>query len=101
MVALVERHLKAQGEGDAKGAVAVYTDDVVHDAVGFPGSPRTRKGAARAFYVFLTAHFRTEEEAETLHRCFAGDTMTPEPPMTLTASGQMPCVPCTGCRVSS
>jgi hypothetical protein len=36
------RHLKA--EGDVEGAVAVYTDDVVHDAVGFPGSPRTGKG---------------------------------------------------------
>src|SRR5437667_11146 len=58
MVALVERHLKAEGEGDVKGAVAVYTDDVVHNAVGFPGSPRTGKGAAREFYVFLTANFR-------------------------------------------
>ena len=40
---LVERHLKAEGAGDIDGAVAVYTDDVVHDAVGFPGSPRQGK----------------------------------------------------------
>ena len=40
MVALVERHLKAEGAGDIDGAIAVYTDDIKHDAVGFPGSPR-------------------------------------------------------------
>jgi len=100
MVALVERHLKAQGEGDAKGAVAVYTDDVVHDAVGFPGSPRTGKGAAREFYVFLTANFRTEEEQETLHRFFAGDTMILEQSMTGTVIGEMLGIPGNGRRVT-
>jgi hypothetical protein len=37
MIALVERHLKAEGAGDVDGAVAVYTDDIEHDDVGFPG----------------------------------------------------------------
>ncbi len=50
MIGLVERHLKAEGAGDIEGAVAVYTDDIVHDAVGFPGSPREGKGSAREFY---------------------------------------------------
>ena len=100
MVALVERHLKAEGEGDVKGAVAVYTDDVVHDAVGFPGSPRTGKGAAREFYVFLTANFRTEEEEETLHRFFAGDTMILEQSMTGTVIGEMLGIPGNGRRVT-
>src|SRR5436309_13320050 len=98
MVALVERHLKAEGEGDAKGAVAVYTDDVVHDAVGFPGSPRTGKGAAREFYVFLTANFRTEEEQKTLHRFFDGDTIIPDQSRTGTVIGVRVSIPGNGCR---
>jgi len=59
MIALVEQHLKAEGAGDVDGSVAVYTEDIVHDAVGFPGSPRTGKDGARDFYTFLTANFRT------------------------------------------
>ena len=99
MVALVERHLKAEGTGDVEGAVAVYTEDVVHDAVGFPGSPRTGKLAAREFYGFLTANFRTEKE-EPLHRWFAGDTMLLEQRMTGTVIGQMLGIPGDGRRVT-
>ena len=99
MIALVERHLKAEGAGDVEGAVAVYTDDVVHDAVGFPGSPRTGKDAAREFYGFLTANFRTEEE-EPLHRFFSGDTMLLEQSMTGTVIGEMLGIPGNGRRVT-
>ena len=99
MVALVERHLKAEGTGDVEGAVGVYTEDVVHDAVGFPGSPRTGKQAAREFYAFLTANFRTEKE-EPLHRWFAGDTMLLEQRMTGTVIGQMLGIPGDGRRVT-
>ena len=88
MVALVERHLKAEGSGDVDGAISVYTPDIVHDAVGFPGSPRTGKDAVRGFYEFLTANFRTEEE-EPLHRWFSGDTMLLEQMMTGTVIGEM------------
>ena len=73
MITLVERHLKAEGAGDIEGAVAPYHDDIVHDAVGFPGSPRHGKDAAREFYGFLTANFRTEEE-EPIRRWFLDDT---------------------------
>ncbi len=43
MRTLIQRHLEAEGAGDVEGAVAVYTGDIVHDAVGFPGSPRVGK----------------------------------------------------------
>jgi steroid delta-isomerase-like uncharacterized protein len=99
MVALVERHLMAEGTGDVEGAVAVYTEDVVHDAVGFPGSPRTGKQAAREFYDFLTANFRTENE-EPLRRWFVGDTMLLEQRMTGTVIGQMLSIPGNGRRVT-
>jgi steroid delta-isomerase-like uncharacterized protein len=99
MIATVERHLKAEGGGDVDGAVAVYTDDIVHDAVGFPGSPRTGKDAARDFYQFLTANFRTEVE-DPLNRFFDGDTMILEQNMTGTVIGQMLGIPGNGRRVT-
>jgi steroid delta-isomerase-like uncharacterized protein len=99
MIALVERHLKAEGAGDVDGAVAVYTDDVVHDEVGFPGTPRTGKEAAREFYQFLTANFRTEEE-EPLNRFFDGDTMILEQNMTGSVIGELLGIPGHGQRVT-
>jgi len=99
MIALVERHLKAEGAGDVEGAVAVCTDDIVQDAVGFPGSPRTGKEAARDFYRFLTANFRIEEE-QPLNRFFDGDTMIGEQNMTGTVIGEMLGIPGQGRRVT-
>jgi len=99
MIALVERHLKAEGAGDVDGAVAVYTDDVVHDAVGFPGAPCTGVEGARAFYEHLTATFRTEGEVP-LNRWFAGDTMFLEQSMTGRAIGEFMGLPGRGRRIT-
>ena len=99
MIALVERHLKAEGAGDVDGAVAVYTDDIVHDEVGFPGTARAGKDAAREFYQFLTANFRTEGE-EPLNRFFDGDTMILEQNMTGTVIGELLGIPGNGRRVT-
>jgi steroid delta-isomerase-like uncharacterized protein len=99
MIALVEEHLKAEGAGDVEAAVAVYTDDIVHDGVGMPGSPRTGKEAARDFYRFLTANFRTEGE-EQLNRFLDGDTMILEQRMTGTVIGEMLGIPGNGRRVT-
>jgi steroid delta-isomerase-like uncharacterized protein len=99
MIGLVERHLEAEGAGDVEGAVSVYTDDIVHDAVGFPGSPRSGKDAARAFYGFLTANFRTEEE-EPINRWFSGNTMFLEQTMTGTVIGEFLGLPGNGRRIS-
>ena len=99
MIAVVERHLKAEGAGDVEGAVAEHTDDVVDDAVGFPGSPRTGKDAARDFYGFLTANFRTEEE-QPLNRFYDGDTMILEQNMSGTVIGEMLGIPGNGRKVT-
>ena len=88
MIALVEQHLKAEGAGDIDGAVAVYTDDVLHDDVGMPGGPRVGKAAAAEFYGFLTANFRTEGE-EILHRYIDGNTLVLESSMTGRVIGEM------------
>jgi len=99
MIALVERHLKAEGAGDVDAAVAVYTNDIVHDAVGFPGSPRTGKDAAREFYGFLTANFRTEGE-EPVNRLFDGETMILEQNMTGAVIGELLSIPGNGRKVT-
>jgi steroid delta-isomerase-like uncharacterized protein len=99
MIEIVERHLKAEGAGDVEGAVAVYTDDIEHDAVGFPGSPRIGREAAREFYGFLAANFRTEDE-QPLHRYFSADTMILEQSMTGTVIGEFLGLPGNGRRIT-
>jgi steroid delta-isomerase-like uncharacterized protein len=99
MQALVSRHLRAEGMGDVDGAVAVYTDDIEHDVVGFPGSPHRGKDGAREFYKELTANFRTEGE-EVLHRYLADDSMILEQMMTGTVIGSMLGLPGHGRRIS-
>ena len=99
MLTLVERHLKAEGAGDVDGAVAVYTDDIVHDAVGFPGSPMKGKDAARAFYQHLTANFRTEHEEPT-HQYWTEHSLVMEQLMTGTVMGHMLGLPGNGRRIT-
>lgn len=88
MLTLVERHLKAEGAGDVEGAVAVYTDDIVHDVVGFPTGPITGKDATREFYRELTANFRTENEVPR-QRWFSDDAVIIDQDMTGTVVGSM------------
>ena len=99
MVALVERHLKAEGAGDVEEAIAVYTDDIEHDVVGFPGGPLHGKDAARAFYEDLTSNFRTEEEVPS-HRFFSDDALVLDQQMTGTVIGTFLGMPGNGRRIT-
>jgi steroid delta-isomerase-like uncharacterized protein len=99
MVALVERHLKAEGAGDVEGAVDVYTDDVEHDVVGFPTGVLHGKDAARGFYETLTANFRTEDERPR-HRHFSTDAMVLDQEMTGTVIGSFLGLPGNGRRIT-
>ena len=56
---LIERHIAAEAAGDTAAAVAVYTEDVEHDVVGFPTGPVHGKAAARQFYEHLTSNIKT------------------------------------------
>jgi steroid delta-isomerase-like uncharacterized protein len=62
MQVLVERHIEAEGAGDVDAAIAVYTDDVEHDVVGWPAGVLQGKDAAKGFYDHLTANFRTTND---------------------------------------
>ena len=96
---LVDGHMAAENLGDIDGAVAVYTDDVVHDVVGFPDSPAQGKDAARNFYAYLTANFRSENW-DVLRQFFADDAMILEQLMTGTVIGSLLGLPGNGRRIS-
>jgi ketosteroid isomerase-like protein len=66
MEALIEAHLRAEGNGDPDGAAANYTEDIEHDVVGFPGAPLRGIPAALEFYRQLVKDIRTDAE-ERLH----------------------------------
>jgi steroid delta-isomerase-like uncharacterized protein len=88
MRALVDRHIAAEGRGDVDAALAVYTDDIEHDVVGFPDGVHRSKAGARAFYSELTANFRSETWTE--RRSFvAADALILEQDMTGTVTGSM------------
>ena len=99
MQELVDRHMAAENHGDIDGAVAVYTDDVVHDVVGFPNSPTIGKGGARDFYGYLIANFCTDSW-DVVRQYFADDAMVMEQLMTGTVIGSMLGLPGNGRRIS-
>lgn len=98
MRALVDRHMSAEGHGDIDGAVAVYTDDIEHDVVGFPNSPTRGKDGARGFYAYLTANFRSESW-HVLRQYVAGEAMILEMLMTGTVIGSLLGLPGNGRRI--
>jgi steroid delta-isomerase-like uncharacterized protein len=99
MTALVEQHLKAEDAGDVDGAVAVYTDDVEHDVVGWPGGPLHGKDAAREFYRELTANLRIEQQRPT-HQYLAADAVILDQQLTGTVTGTLLGLPGNGRRIT-
>jgi hypothetical protein len=62
MQAIVSAHLKAEGLGDIDGTVAVYTDDIEHDAVGFRAAraaARLRPASSISFRILHVFEFRS------------------------------------------
>ena len=58
---LIEQHLKAEFSGDPAGCVAMYTNDVEHDVVGWPTGPMHGKDSAKSFYEHLVKDITTQE----------------------------------------
>lgn len=61
MERLIDQHLKAELQGDPNACVAMYTDDVVHDVIGWPAGPMHGKDGAKSFYEYLTSQVTTKE----------------------------------------
>jgi steroid delta-isomerase-like uncharacterized protein len=99
MQGLVDSHMTAENRGNIDGAVAVYTDDVEHDVVGFPNGPSHGKDAARDFYAYLTANFRSESW-DVVRQHFADNAMVLEQFMTGTVTGSLLGLPGNGRRIN-
>jgi steroid delta-isomerase-like uncharacterized protein len=99
MRTLVNQHLAAERDKDVPGAVAVYTDDVEHDVVGFPTGPvRGKEGAAR-FYEYLTANV-TFNDISVNKEYFGDDFYVVEHQYVGTFDGEFAGVPGNGKTVS-
>ena len=62
---LIEQHIAAETAGDTAAAVAMYTEDIEHDVVGFPTGPVHGKQAAQDFYEYLVKNIETETMVPT------------------------------------
>ena len=69
---LIEQHLEAEFAGNPSGCVAMYTDDVVHDVVGWPLGAMKGKEAAQSFYEQLVRDIHSEEMTP-VHRYYGPD----------------------------
>ena len=96
---LIETHIAAEAAGDTAGAVAVYTDDVEHDVVGFPTGPAHGKAAAQRFYDFLVHNIRTETMVAT-HSYYGDDFCVIEHDTTCTVDGEFLGIPGNGRRIT-
>jgi len=85
---LIDRHIDAESRGDVDGAVAVYTEDIDHDVVGFPDGHSRGKDGARAFYAYLTTNFLAQKWT-LLHRYVSDDAIVLEQKMTGAVVGSM------------
>ncbi len=92
---LVDRHLRAEDDGDLDAAVAVYTDDVEHDVVGAPGGPPRGPAAARARYTELLDNVRTDEMVQR-RRYHADGACIVEHEVSATVVGRFGAVPGNG-----
>lgn len=99
-LALIHKHLDAEGAGDVETACSVYADDIEHDTVGFPGAPCIGIDAAKAFYEHLTANIRTTGE-KPLHQYETSDgTVILEAQMSADVIGELLGIPGKGRNIT-
>ena len=96
---LIKEHLDAEMAADVPGALAVYTDDVEHDVVGWPGGPARGRSGAKNFYDQLTANLTTESMVAT-RQLYGDDFCVLEHDTTGSVPGTLLGVPGHGKRVN-
>ncbi|MFJ6082523.1 nuclear transport factor 2 family protein [Streptomyces sp. NPDC092369] len=99
MEALIETHMEAERIGDAELAVSMYTDDIEHDAVGWPGGPAYGIPAARERYLQLLKDFRSEKDERT-HTYYSENGATVEDLITGVVPGSLLGIPGNNRRVT-
>ena len=96
---LIKEHLAAEMSGDSAGAIAVYTDDVEHDVVGWPAGPAHGREAAQHFYDELIANFTTESMKVT-RQLYGPDFCVVEHDVSGTVHGVLLGIPAHGKRIT-
>jgi steroid delta-isomerase-like uncharacterized protein len=96
---LIDRHIHAELAGDFEGAVATYTEDVVHDFVGAP-EPAIGRAAAKQVYINLDQAMVTEE-MELVRQYHGTDFCLTEHRVTAAVKGPFPGVPPDAKRVTA
>jgi steroid delta-isomerase-like uncharacterized protein len=96
---LIKQHLEAEFAGDPEGCVAMYTDDVVHDVVGWPQGPMKGKEGAKAFYRQLIKEIHSET-MQPVHTYYGPDFAVIEHLWNGTVPGSFLGVPGHGKRIS-
>ena len=96
---LIDQHIAAETAGDTAAAVAMYTDDVIHDVVGAPSGPLQGPDAAKGFYDYLTSNVTTER-MDVNHAWYGEDFCVIEHQCTASVPGEFLGIPGNGKRVS-
>lgn len=96
---LIDQHIAAEMAGDTEGAVAMYTDDVIHDDVGAPTGPLHGPRAAKGFYDFLTTNLKTER-MDVNHAWYGETFCVFEHDCTGTVVGELLGIPGNGKRIT-
>lgn len=96
---LIEAHIAAESSGDPDGTVAMFTDDIEHDVVGFPTGPSHGVAEAHGFYTQLMRDIHTEQMALS-HSYHGDDFCVTEHQWTGTVPGTFLGVPGNGRRIS-
>jgi steroid delta-isomerase-like uncharacterized protein len=99
MLALIERHMKAETSKDVDGALAVYTDDIEHDTVGWPTGPLHGEDQVRDFYEYLTANI-DDEDYKATRTYFAPNACTIEHEFNGAVTGEFMGIPGNGRRIT-
>lgn len=99
MKELIEHHIACEMAGDTAGAVSVYTDDVVHDVIGWPTGPVQGPDAAQAFYDQLDS-LMDMEEMKVTRELYAEDFCVVEHDATVVINGDFMGIPGNGRRTT-
>ncbi len=99
MDALVQQHIDAESARDLDATVAMYTDDIEHDVVGWPLGPGHGLDDARKFYTQLMTDIDTEDMTPT-RRYYGDDFCVMEHQWSGTVPGTFLGVPGHGRRIS-
>lgn len=99
MEVLIGTHMLAEEQGDPDRAVSVYTEDVEHDVVGFPGDPIHGVQAALDRYHQLVEDLRVEK-AERTHTYYSDEAATVEDLITAVVTGAFLGIPGNNRRIT-